>query len=340
MDKFIQEGESIGPLLRRHPHIVHVEDFGTGQGGQRYIVMEYIDGTSLRRELGRPIDDLHFIQRIMGQTCDALSYAHKCGVIHRDIKPENILLTRNGDVKVADFGVAKLSSAVTVTKNEIVGTPEYMSYEQAAGNRVNVRSDLYSLGVVLYEMLAGTVPFQRPYDVDDRAAGLKVVEMHIHRSPPPPSQLNPEIPPEFERVTLKALEKDWRKRFRYAREMGLAMGWTRYTDIEPPVTYPIGVRFNAVGGPRQGKTISIRILRPEGVWIRREDIDPGDTWLSRQHAILMYRAGQLWIEDRSRNGTFLNDRRVHGEAQLNPGDVLRMGRSEFQLEVALGSQGS
>lgn len=331
VDKFIQEGKNIGPLLRRHPHIVRVEDFGESQSGHRYIVMEYVDGLSLRKELGRPLDDPHLIQRIVGQTCDALRYAHECGVIHRDIKPENILLTRDGNVKVTDFGIAKLTSAVTVTRDKIVGTPEYMSYEQAQGERVNTTSDLYSLGIVLYEMLTGTVPFRRPRDLDDRTASMKVIEMHIKQAPTPPSKLNPAISPQTEQVTLRALEKSWKKRFRAAPEMGRAMGWTQYSDIQPPVTFPIVVRFEVVGGPQRGKVVPIRIQRPEGALIHREDLNPKDTWLSRQHAVLTYRAGQFWIEDTSTNGTFLNDRRVYGEAPLKSGDMLRMGRSELRF---------
>lgn len=331
IEKFEQEGKNIGPLLRRHPYIVQVHGFGKSEDGRHYIVMEYVEGASLRKELGRPIDAIPFIQQIVGQTCDALNYAHQCGVIHRDIKPENILLTREGDVKIADFGVAKLTSAVTVTRNQIVGTPEYMSYEQAQGQRVNVGSDVYSLGVVLYEMLTGAVPFRRPPGLGSVTAGMQVVDMHITQPPQPPSQRYPEVDPLLERIALRALEKDWKRRFRSAPEMARALGWRQFTDLQPPVTYPVVVRFDIVGGPRRGGTVTVRIERPEGAWMRREDIDAQDTWLSRRHAILMYRAGQLWIEDQSTNGTFINAERVHSDSLLRAGDVLRMGRSELQL---------
>jgi serine/threonine protein kinase len=331
VEKFEQEGKSIGPLLRRHPHIVQVHGFGKTEDGRHYIIMEYVEGASLRRELGQPIDDIPFIQQIVGQTCDALNYAHQCGVIHRDIKPENILLTPEGDVKIADFGVAKVTSAVTVTHNQIVGTPEYMSYEQARGERVNVGSDVYSLGVVLYEMLTGDVPFRRPLDRNGVTAAMKVVDMHIKEPPQPPSERYPEVDRLLERIVLRALEKDWKKRFRSAPEMARSLGWRHFTDLQPPVTYPVVVHFKIVGGPMCGGTVTIRIERPEGAWIGREDIDPQDNRLSRRHAILMYRAGRLWIEDQSTNGTFLNAERVRGESQLRAGDVLRMGRCEVQL---------
>ena len=124
---------------------------------------------------------------IMTQACDALGFAHAANIVHRDVKPENILIEPDGTVKVVDFGIARLTSAVTVTQNKLVGTPEYMSPEQAKGEPVQAPSDVYALGIVLYELLTGRVPFPLPPNGHDWRSAMTVVDQHlslIHISEP------------------------------------------------------------------------------------------------------------------------------------------------------------
>jgi len=334
IEKFIQWGKTIGPLLQGHPHIASVYRFGHSEDNRLYIVEEFVEGIPLRAELGgRPLRDQQKITEIIGQTCDALNYAHLCGVIHRDIKPENILLSHDGEVKITDFGIAKLTSAVTITRDKIIGTPEYMSYEQAKGERVNFASDLYSLGVVLYEMLTGTVPFPRPKGIDSREASLKVIEMHLREQPRPPRELNPAIPISTEKITLKALQKDWRRRFRSAVEMGKALGYTQWTLDTPPVGFVASARLIVIQGQQRGKVISLKSVGADGVTIGRRDIDPKDALISRRHAIISYQGGQFWLEDISKNGTYRAGQRMHGEVLLRNGDVLLMGSTFLRFEA-------
>jgi hypothetical protein len=195
-----------------HPNIVPIYDVGH-DGGSVYIAMRYIDGLSLEELLGRecPLPTDRAIA-IAGQVALALDYAHEQGVIHRDVKPANIMI-ENGDwVTLTDFGIAKIAGATQFTRTgSIVGTPDYLAPEQARGVDVDGQADLYSLAVVLYEMLAGRTPFQ-----SDNPLG--VVHAHVSTLPPSPREFNPSIPEAMAAVLLRALQKDPGQRFATCRE--------------------------------------------------------------------------------------------------------------------------
>ncbi len=197
----------------QHPHIVQILDTGMDEG-RYYIVMEYMSEPDFKQILRRfgPIP-LQKALEVGTRTCEALAYAHARNIVHRDIKPHNILFTREGVVKVSDFGIACPAGAPGPGREgRIVGSAAYISPEQAQGNPATPQSDLYSLGVVLYEALTGRPPFRG--DTPDQIA-----EKHVRERPLPPRALNPEIPPSAEYVVMKALAKDMARRYQSAADM-------------------------------------------------------------------------------------------------------------------------
>ena len=208
--RFQQEARIIANL--EHKHILPVHDFGESDG-LYYFVMRFLDTGSLKERIGTGRLTLPEIDHLFSQLAEALDYAHQRGVIHRDIKPSNVLVDARGDVFLTDFGIAKLLEGTTqfTATNAITGTPAYMSPEQAQGEKLDARTDIYSLGVVLYEMITGRVPF-------DADTPLAVMMKHVSAPLPLPSQISPEIHPEIERVLLKALAKDRNDRFANCQE--------------------------------------------------------------------------------------------------------------------------
>jgi serine/threonine protein kinase len=217
--RFQQEARIIAKL--EHPHILPVFDYGETDG-VAYFVMRYLDAGTLkdRMEAGRPLP-LEEIDKLFTQLAEALSYAHGRGIVHRDLKPANALIDSHGNVFLTDFGIAKLleSASPRLTQTDaIMGTPAYISPEQAQGQPVDQRSDIYSLGIILYEMVTGSVPFVAE-------TPLAVLFKHISDPLPPPSVVKPDIRPAIEKVILKALAKDPRDRFATAAEFVAA--WER-----------------------------------------------------------------------------------------------------------------
>ena len=205
--------EALATSELSHPNIVSVLDVGTDQG-LPYMVMEYVDGPDLKEYIQQnyPLD-LHQVINIMDQILSAVALAHKHNVIHRDLKPQNILMDKRGNIKIADFGIAVALNQSSVTQtNSIMGSVHYMSPEQTRGGMVTKQSDIYSLGIILYELITGHVPFSGDTPV---AIALK------HAQEPVPSirQKNPEIPQALENVVLKATAKDPRDRYSSAQEM-------------------------------------------------------------------------------------------------------------------------
>jgi eukaryotic-like serine/threonine-protein kinase len=229
IQRFQREARVISSL--NHPYICTLYDIGTldpstgsGQGGRQFMVMELLEGQSLKDRIARgalPIDE---VLELGAQIADALDAAHAKGVVHRDIKPANLFVTKRGSIKILDFGVAKLNeggrsdvSATLAPADQLttigttIGTIAYMSPEQARGQEIDARSDLFSAGVVLYEMATGQLPFQG-------ATAATIFEGLLTKSPIPPSQVKT-LSPEFDHIVLKALEKDRETRYQGAAEM-------------------------------------------------------------------------------------------------------------------------
>lgn len=211
VDKFKGEATSVASL--NDNNIVNIFDVGT-QDNLNYIVMEYIDGKTLKQI----IKDHHRLNyndtvKISIQIAKALDCAHKNNIIHRDIKPHNILVTNNGVIKVTDFGIAKASNSATITNtNKVIGSAHYFSPEQAKGSYVDFRTDIYSLGIVMYEMVTGKVPF-------DADSPVSVALKHIQEQIISPKAILNDIPDNLNKLILKALEKEPIKRYQSAREM-------------------------------------------------------------------------------------------------------------------------
>ncbi|MCB0929088.1 MAG: Stk1 family PASTA domain-containing Ser/Thr kinase [Mycolicibacterium insubricum] len=214
--RFRREAQNAAAL--NHPAIVAVYDTGeaeTSAGPLPYIVMEYVDGVTLRDIVHTegPIPSQRAIE-IIADACQALNFSHQHGIIHRDVKPANIMISKNKAVKVMDFGIARaLADSSNVTQTAaVIGTAQYLSPEQARGESVDARSDVYSLGCVLYEILTGEPPF-----VGDTP--VAVAYQHVREDPVPPSHRNPEISPYLDAIVLKALAKNPENRYQTAAEM-------------------------------------------------------------------------------------------------------------------------
>lgn len=202
--RFNAESQAVAQLS--HPNIVSVYDVSKG-GDIEYIVMELIDGITLKQYMEKRgqlnwRESLHFITQIMR----GLSHAHSRGIVHRDIKPQNIMVLRDGSVKVADFGIACLENSAQTLTQEALGSVHYISPEQARGDRTDARSDIYSAGVVLYEMLAGRLPFE-----GDSAVSVAI--QHLSSIPLAPREINPEIPEQLELICMKAMAPDLERRY-------------------------------------------------------------------------------------------------------------------------------
>lgn len=209
--RFINESRAVSMLS--HPNIVSIYDVSV-RDDLKYIVMERVDGITLKNYMNSrgPLPPKE-IMNYTAQILRALDHAHSKGIIHRDIKPQNIMLLKNGKIKVTDFGIAKLPNAETVTMTDkAIGTVYYISPEQASGKKIDPRSDIYSLGVVMYEMATGKLPF-----VAD--SPVSVALMQVNNQPRPPREILPSIPPGVEAMILTAMEKDPDKRFQSASVM-------------------------------------------------------------------------------------------------------------------------
>ena len=210
LDRFKSEAQAVSMLS--HPNVVGIHDISL-DGELKYLVMEYVEGVSLRAYMDKR-GKLSFaeVSSISEQILAALNHAHSCGIIHRDIKPQNIMLLKDGFVKVMDFGIAKLPEVDTVMTDEAIGTVYYISPEQAEGKPYDTRADLYSVGVLMYEMATGKLPFD-----DERP--VSVVMMQIHDKPVPPRRIDKKISRGLETIILSSMEKNPQKRYQSALDM-------------------------------------------------------------------------------------------------------------------------
>ena len=209
--RFKNESKAIAVLS--HPNIVKVYDVSFGDRLQ-YLVMEYIDGITLKEYIAQQKvigwkDALHFTVQILR----ALQHAHDKGIVHRDIKPQNIMLLSDGTIKVTDFGIARFARNEQRTMTDkAIGSVHYISPEQARGDVTDAKSDIYSVGVLLYEMLTGRLPFEA-----DSAVSVAIMQMQS--TPKMPREINPEIPEGLEEITIKAMQKEPKMRYQSAAEM-------------------------------------------------------------------------------------------------------------------------
>ncbi|OGO15756.1 MAG: hypothetical protein A2Z14_01545 [Chloroflexi bacterium RBG_16_48_8] len=230
--RFLQEARSAANLL--HPNIVTIYDFGHDEH-RYFIVMEYVDGTDLksfiresnRTQISKTLD-------LMIQICEGVGYAHRAGLVHCDLKPQNILVSPDGRAKVTDFGISLALAAINPEERTDVvwGSPKYFAPEQAAGTAPSPSSDVYALGVILYEMLTGKLPFE-----GESAEGL--AELHQTSPPPSPRCFNEQISPTLESILLKVLSKEPAARYRTADQLGRILKTLIDMDDKPNLQEPL-----------------------------------------------------------------------------------------------------
>ena len=253
LKRFRREARSAATL--NHPNVVQVYDQRRSQDGTYYIAMEHVPGGTLRERIARegPLEPGE-AARIGAQVAEALRAAHEAGVVHRDVKSQNVLMTASGTAKVADFGIARAADATTLSSpGAVLGTAKYMSPEQATGSVATPRSDLYSLGVVLYEMLTGEPPF------DADSAGQTRAK-HVHEPPPRPREANPSVPEALDALVIRLMAKEPAHRPGSAAE--LVDELRRFAAQEPAVAEPASIpppppSRGAARGPRRRSTVRV-----------------------------------------------------------------------------------
>ena len=231
--RVVLAGRTLAKL--EHPNIVHLINFAE-DAGRLCLVMQYAEGETLEELIDRveqvPPDEA---VRITMRTLDGLSHAHANGVVHRDIKPSNIIVRKDGAVKVTDFGIAKITRDHKLTQTgQTMGTVRYMAPEQVRGKDIDLRSDIYSLGITCYEALVGEPPF-------DGESQFEVMQMHLSTEPMPPREAGAQVSPELEAVLLKSMSKEPDERYQSAKEFRVALAGTpegqkvpkQTRDLEP-----------------------------------------------------------------------------------------------------------
>jgi serine/threonine protein kinase len=338
IERFRREARVIGKL--DNSHIVPVHDFDE-HNGQPYIVLKFIDGQTLRdRMLASPLSELEIL-RVVSAVGDGLQYAHNRGVLHRDIKPSNVLVANDGKVYLTDFGLARIvENASTLTGDMILGTPHYISPEQAINSeRLDERTDIYSFGVMLYEMVTGCLPFTAD-------TVFSIINDHIHEPPPLPSSIKPDLSQDVEGVILKALAKNPGDRYAKVADLVNAFkeAWlphAGHSDTSSTTTESLGIASLLA---ENGKSFALAegtvILGRNGSSLNiRNDIDLTslDTKkiASRRHATIQRKDNEFMLHDLdSRNGTFVNGARLSSAQphKLTSGDVIEFGSGGVKLK--------
>ena len=290
--RFKQEAQAAAGL--QSPYIVGVYDWGK-DGDTYYIVMEYLRGTDLKSGVrSHGALDPKKVAQIGSQICGALSVAHKHEIIHRDIKPQNIMVLPDGNIKVMDFGIARAKNSHLTQDNNVLGTAHYVSPEQTRGQELGATSDIYSLGVVMYECATGRVPF----DGDD---AISVALKQVNELPVPPSQVNPGVDPALERIILKCMEKDPANRFQTADELRQvlnAYAAGRAVDVAEPTRVIAGAAMGGMGATetRVMSDATQAMVRPAG------SANPGSTAAGPRVAAASQRSQNGYEEPKKNNG--------------------------------------
>ncbi len=358
--RFRRMFEKEAEVLRKleHPNIVRLYEFQCEED-IAFIVMDWVDGTDLRKEIsdrGKPFD-LENTALVLQPVCAALYYAHQNQVYHCDVKPANILRSTQGQVRLTDFGVARFAA-----KDSGGGTPYYMAPEQFVGNAVDGRTDIYALGITLYEMVTGgQYPFRgdSPHSVGTTSKE-RIGWEHLNQPVPPLRQLNSDLPPEVENVILTALSKqpeerfatpmDLREAFEHARMSKGQRGGSQKTTAgstilsrpqrieklaarpQTPARLPRGPYLFGTSGEMAGQAIVI----PRGDLTigrgSRNQMRLTEGSVSRQHAIIQRTRRGVYISDQGSSlGTYVNGRRIMGPTALKHGDVVQIGyEQEFE----------
>jgi serine/threonine-protein kinase len=354
LNRFRHEARAIATL--RHPNILNIYDYGEDKGCA-YIVMEYVEGGALSRRItGEPFsvsDALNLVIPIG----DALAYAHSQKIIHQDVRPSNVLLIRPDWPLLMDFGLAKVvASRPRSTMSGTGSTGFYLAPEQLTEQEVDLRADIYSLAVVLYELLTGKLPFQPP-----SGTPADKVMARLHEAPIPPSAMNPALAASLETLLLKALERE--PGMRYATMEAFVGDMRQFVErskrmatpnAEPKTTPMITTRLSvqpAMQGPQlfiatSGVALSIPALDEVQIGRRNPlaaqspdlDLEPfggGSAGVSRQHARLLHQAEGWFLEDlQSTNGSYVNEVRLlpRRPVKLRSGDLVRFGQMTLVFE--------
>lgn len=336
----------------RHPNIQTVHYLGRDPAtGVDFVVMEYLSGGTLRQRItfGRlPVDEALGIFSII---CTAMDFAHRHGVVHRDLKPDNVMYDAEGKLVVTDFDLARVTGEMRRTRaGQALGTLLYISPEQARGDDVDHTTDVYSLGVILFELMTGRWPFMGQTDIE-------IINGHLTLPPPRPGEFNPDVPPHVDQAVLRALAKTPAERFQSAGELDCAAHGRAYAPTDRPAAGPVAEPEAAtpsrppppVAAPMREASLRVlngaqagqRFLIGAGVSIgygkSRNDVHLEDEYVSRAHARIDRRGEVYQLMDlKSTNGTTVNGRQVeaYSPVVLLPGDEIEVGDTLLAFEAA------
>lgn len=353
VERFEREARALAHL--QHPHIVRIYDMGH-EADVYFMVVEMVTGETLKNRLQsvKKMDQLmplQEVERIVTALCDAVDYAHLTRLVHRDLKPANVIFNELNKPMLTDFGIVKmLDSPSRTAKGSLLGTPLYMSPEQCRGHSGDQRCDIYSLGVMLYEMCTGKLPF-----MSRSIAGI--LKAHIVKPPPPPTKINPHLPVSLENVLLKALEKDPADRFQTASELAKAFSAALHqpaddtvpiSDMETVVPKPVkgaslrsisrGTRYalnalisNRIGRSQHGRSVEVDLSN-----------EPSSDYVHSVHALVRYNKSGWELEALStnKNPTFVNDSEITPGTTitLSDKDRVALSGSELVFEVNFDDQ--
>jgi len=368
VQRFLAEARAAAGL--QHPNIVVAFDIGRDESGTLFLALEHLAGETLEQILERGPLDCRSAVDIARQLAQGLHHAHQAGIVHRDVKPSNVMVLPSGLPKILDFGIAKLATAELTAAGQGFGTPAYMSPEQADGRPVDARSDIFSLGAVLYEMLSGRLAFE------GRAAAPILMKV-LRETPPALRTLRPEVPPAVEAVVEKAMAKDPGARQADAGELareleaalaaapaGTAPGGTAIRGAAPLDAPPVGQSTVVAGATMEtrasrlpglalprGKRVALAVVsgKNSGEVFRMESprltlgrsgdgakaaVQLADGEVSRMHAVVQCDGVAFEVQDLgSTNGTFVGGERIQA-APLEPGGEFRVGATTLLLIVS------